>query len=131
MTITCFIEYRIDPAKLSEFRQYAENWGRIIPDCGGQLLGYFLPHEGTNNRAFGLISFASLADYESYRQRLKTDPAGGENFQFAQRGEFILEERRSFLKAVPRTYFPDMNFAETGYVKQTAPANKTDTEEQI
>ncbi|MBN3563172.1 NIPSNAP family protein [Aliamphritea spongicola] len=107
MTITCFIEYRIDPAKITEFQQYAENWGHIIPGCGGQLLGYFLPHEGTNNRAFGLISFASLADYESYRQRLKADPAGSKNFQLANTGQFILEEQRSFLKAVPGTYFPD------------------------
>lgn len=107
MTITCFIEYRIDPAKAAEFQQYAENWGSIIPDCGGELLGYFMPHEGSNNRAFGLISFASLADYESYRQRLKTDDEGRNNFEFAMACQFILEERRSFLKAVPGTYFPD------------------------
>ncbi|WP_261844486.1 NIPSNAP family protein [Aliamphritea ceti] len=107
MTITCFIEYRIDPAKVAEFAQYAENWGSIIPDCGGELLGYFMPHEGTNNQAFGLISFASLADYESYRHRLKADNTGRDNFEYAMTHQFILEERRSFLKAVPGTYFPD------------------------
>ena len=46
MTITCFIEYRIDPFKVSLFEQYAENWSKIIPECGGDLLGYFVPHEG-------------------------------------------------------------------------------------
>lgn len=101
MTITCFIEYRIDPAKREQFAEYAANWGLIIPACGGQLLGYFLPWEGTNYQAWGLISFASLADYEAYRQRLRSDPDGRANFEFARREGFILEERRSFVAPVP------------------------------
>lgn len=104
MTITCFIEYKVDPFKIAAFEQYAKNWGEIIPACGGDLLGYFMPHEGTNYTAYGLISFNSLADYESYRARLKTDKAGKANFHFAQQEQFILEERRSFLKALPETY---------------------------
>ncbi|WP_444889160.1 NIPSNAP family protein [Microbulbifer sp. DLAB2-AA] len=104
MTITCFIEYRINPYQLYEFRQYAENWGKIIPECGGELIGYFLPYEGTNNRAFGLISFDSLASYEKYRIRLKSSEGGHDNFLFAQNQQFILEEKRSFLTAVPSTY---------------------------
>ena len=39
MTITCFIRYQIDPFQRDAFKQYAENWGRIIPRCGGQLVG--------------------------------------------------------------------------------------------
>ena len=85
MTITCFIEYKLNPAKTEEFHQYAKNWGDIIPGCGGELLGYFLPHEGTNNIAYGLISFASLAAYEAYRQRLKTDDGGRSPSQVAGR----------------------------------------------
>lgn len=104
MKITCFIEYKIDPFKLELFEQYAQNWGRIIPACGGDLLGYFLPHEGTNDTAFGLISFNSLADYENYRTRLKQDEAGKNNFIFAQTHKFIQSERRSFLKIVQGTY---------------------------
>jgi len=104
MAITCFIEYKIDPAKLDAFQRYAENWGTIIPGCGGNLLGYFLPHEGTNNKAYGLISFDSLAAYETYRTRLKSDESGKRNFLFAQQEGFILEEKRTFLKAVPETY---------------------------
>jgi len=100
MTISCFIEYRIDPAKRELFAQYARNWGRIIPACGGQLLGYFLPWEGTNYQAWGLVSFASLADYEAYRARLRADPDGRANFEFAQREGFIIEERRTFLSPV-------------------------------
>ena len=73
MTITCFIRYRIDPFQREQFREYAANWGRIIPRLGGFLIGYFLPHEGTNDEAWGLVGFASLADYEAYRTRLNTD----------------------------------------------------------
>jgi hypothetical protein len=51
--ITCFIRYEIDPFQREAFREYAENWGRIIPRCGGRLLGYFLPHEGTNYDRLG------------------------------------------------------------------------------
>lgn len=104
MTITCFIEYRIDPSKHSKFEDYATAWGKIIPACGGDLLGYFLPHEGTNNIAYGLISFASLADYERYRKRLKDDELGKKNFEFASAENFIFEERRTFLKVVDDTY---------------------------
>jgi hypothetical protein len=101
MRITCFIRYEIDPFQRAAFQTYAEAWGRIIPKCGGDLIGYFLPHEGTNNIAFGLIAFESLAAYEAYRARLKADPEGRENFAFAQAKRFILREERSFLENVP------------------------------
>jgi hypothetical protein len=100
MRITCFIRYEIDPFQRAAFQTYAEAWGRIIPKCGGDLIGYFLPHEGTNNVAFGLIAFESLAAYEAYRARLKADPEGRENFAFAQAERFILREERSFLENV-------------------------------
>jgi len=103
MTITCFIRYEIDPFQRDAFREYAENWGRIIPRCGGHLLGYFLPHEGTNDIAWGLIAFESLAAYESYRKRLKADPEGQDNFAMAQEKRFILHEQRSFLENVEGT----------------------------
>ena len=64
MGVTCFIRYQIDPFQQEGFRTYAENWARIIPRCGGHLVGYFLPHEGTNDVAWGLICFDSLAAYE-------------------------------------------------------------------
>lgn len=98
MTITCFIRYEIDPFQRDAFKAYAQAWGRIIPRCGGQLRGYFLPHEGSNYEAWGLIGFASLADYESYRTRLKADDEARANFAFAQRERFILREERRFLE---------------------------------
>jgi hypothetical protein len=103
MQVTCFIRYQIDPFQREAFREYAGHWGRIIPRCGGHLLGYFLPHEGTNDVAWGLIGFDSLAAYEAYRARLKADPEGRENFQRAQRGRFILREERTFCEGVPGT----------------------------
>src|SRR5881396_4029577 len=82
--ITCFIRYEIDPYQRDAFKEYAENWGRIVPRCGGHLVGYFLPYEGTNNVAWGLIAFDSLAAYETYRARLKSDQESRDNFAMAQ-----------------------------------------------
>jgi len=100
MPITCFIRYEIDPIQRDAFREYAENWGRIIPRLGGRLLGYFLPHEGTNYEAWGLVGFDSLADYEAYRLRLKKDDEAVANFRFAREKRFILREERTFLENV-------------------------------
>jgi hypothetical protein len=103
-TVTCFIRYRLDPFQRDAFRTYAENWARIIPRCGGHLLGYFLPHEGTNDEAWGLIAFPSLAAYEAYRTRLKADPEARANFDFAAARRFILRERRTFTEVVDATF---------------------------
>ena len=103
MAITCFIRYQIDPFQRTAFKAYAENWGRIIPHCGGHLVGYFLPHEGTNDIAWGVISFESLAHYETYRSRLKQHEEGKRNFEWAQSERFILREERTFLQAVDGT----------------------------
>ncbi len=104
MTITCFIRYQIDPFQREAFRDYAAAWGRIIPRCGGHLVGYFLPHEGTNDIAWGLIAFDSLAAYERYRAALKADAEGRANFAFAQDRRFILREERNFVEVVDGTF---------------------------
>jgi hypothetical protein len=103
MTLTCIIRYRIDPFQREAFRLYAKNWGRIIPRCGGHLIGYFLPHEGTNDIAWGLIAFTSLAAYETYRARLRDDAEARENFQMAQDRRLILREERNFVEVVEGT----------------------------
>ncbi len=100
MTVTVFIRYQLDPFKHAAFEAYARRWLKIIPRCGGDLLGYWMPHEGTNNIAFALISFESLAAYEAYRARLRADPEGLANFQSAGEGRFILAEERTFLRQV-------------------------------
>jgi NIPSNAP len=100
MSVTCAIRYVIDPFQRNDFEAYARNWLAIVPRCGGRLVGYFLPYEGTNNIALALISFDSLADYERYRTRLRADREGAANFRFAQERRFVLSEERSFLEAV-------------------------------
>jgi hypothetical protein len=103
MSITVFIRYEIDPFQKEAFRAYCENWGRIIPACGGHLVGYWLPHEGTNYEAFGLINFPSIGVYEEYRARLRADAEGAANFALAQEKRFILKEERTFLVEVAGT----------------------------
>jgi hypothetical protein len=105
MTMVCVIRYQIDPFQRDAFKKYAENWGRIIPRCGGHLVGYFLPSEGTNDIAWGLIAFDSLASYEAYRKRLKADSEGRENFAMAQAKRLILREERNFVEVVDGTFW--------------------------
>ena len=100
MTVTVFIRYQIDPFKRTLFEEYSKRWLSIIPRMGGDLLGYWMPHEGTNNIAFALISFGNLAAYEVYRARLRADSESVANFSFAEENKFILAEERSFLRKV-------------------------------
>ena len=104
MKITCFIRYQIDPFQRDTFREYAAAWGRIIPRCGGHLIGYFLPHEGTNDVAWGLIAFDSLAAYEAYRARLRSDSEALANFELAESRRLILREERTFTEIVDGTF---------------------------
>lgn len=101
MTVVCVIRYEIDPSQRDAFREYAARWGSIIPRCGGSLIGYFLPWQGTNYVGWGLIGgFDGLAAYERYQARLHQDPEARANFEFAQHGRFILREERSFVELV-------------------------------
>jgi hypothetical protein len=59
-----------------------------------------MPHEGTNNIAFALISFDNLAAYEDYRARLRGNAESMANFAFAEENKFILAEERTFLRQV-------------------------------
>mgnify|MGYP003456389428 FL=1 len=103
MALTCFIRYQIDPFQRAAFEEYADAWATIMPRCGGQLIGYFLPHEGTNDIAWGLVGFPNLAAYEVYRTRLRSDPEAMRNFAFATDRRFILREERRFTEAVTRS----------------------------
>ncbi len=100
--LTCFIRYEIDPAKRAEFAEYAQNWGRTIPRCGADLIGYFAPHEGSATLAYGVYNIENLAAYEAYRARLAADEESKANFAFAMRERFILREDRMWLKRVDR-----------------------------
>jgi hypothetical protein len=100
VAVTVFIRYQLDPFKRAMFEEYSRRWLAIIPKCGGDLVGYWMPHEGTNNIAFALISFESLAAYENYRARLRADKEGMDNFSFAEQNQLILAEERTFLRQV-------------------------------
>ncbi len=102
--IACLIRYQIDPFELDAFGQYAANWAETIPRCGGHLIGYFLPHEGTNDIAWGIIGFETLADYERYRARLRSDSVAMQNFVFATSKRLIVREERNFVRLVPGTF---------------------------
>lgn len=105
MAIVCIIRYEIDPFQRDAFKEYAARWGRIIPRCGGALLGYFLPWQGTNYVGWGLIGgFDGLAAYERYQQRLHQDPEALANLKFAQERRFIVHEERNFVEVVPGTF---------------------------
>jgi hypothetical protein len=100
--ITCFIRYEIDPYRIDAFDRYARNWGEAIPRCGADLIGYFAPHEGSATTAYGVYSVPDLAAYEAYRARLKDDPLGRQNFEFARKERFIRREDRIFLRLASR-----------------------------
>ena len=104
--ITCFIRYEIDPFKKPAFERYARAWGEVIPRCGADLIGYFAPHEGSATTAYAAYNVENLAAYEAYRSRLAADPAGRENFAFAQSEQFIRREDRIFLKLVSAPHGP-------------------------
>jgi hypothetical protein len=103
MKITCIIRYQIDPFQREAFAQYCENWGRIIPRNGGHLVGYFIPYEGTNDVAWGLIAFDSLAAYEVYKQRINADAEARQNFEMARSRKLIIREERNFVEIVAGT----------------------------
>jgi len=107
------IRYEIDPFQREAFKEYAENWGRIIPECGGHLVGYFLPYEGTNNVGWGMIAFENLTEYEKYRERLRSDAAAQKNFAMAQELRFILREERNFVEVVDGTFGIPSTFQES------------------
>jgi hypothetical protein len=102
--IACLIRYEIDPSQRAAFQEYAANWISIIPRCGGHLIGYFSPYEGTNYQGWGLIAFDSLAAYETYRMRLKADAESRENFAYAMARKFILREERTFVELVEGSF---------------------------
>jgi hypothetical protein len=104
MTIACLIRYQIDPYQRDAFATYAVNWARVIPRCGGNLIGYFLPHEGTNDVGYGMIAFESLAAYEAYRKRLAVDDEARANFAAVREKHFIVREERTFVEIVDATF---------------------------
>jgi len=100
--ITLSIRYTIDARKRQDFERYARALGGIIPRCGGDLVGYWLPTKlaGPTNSALALINFPTLAAYEQYRERLAKDNNNLDSVRQADESGCILVEDRAFLERV-------------------------------
>lgn len=98
--ITCYLRYVIDPYKVQEFEHYGRLWIPLVEKFGGRHHGYFLPAEGANNIALALFSFPSLAEYEQYRNKTKSDPECIAAFKYAEETRCIISFKRSFLRPV-------------------------------
>ena len=100
--ITLSIRYTIEARKRPDFDRYARSLTKIVPRCGGELVGYWLPTKfaGPTNQALALINFGSLAAYEQYRARLAGDPDNVEAIRLADESGCILVEDRTILEPV-------------------------------
>ena len=95
--ITCYLQYQIDPYKREEFRKHAAMWLNRVPKFGGTRHGSFLPKESACDLAVALFSFASLADYETYRLESQNDPDCQAAYAFADETRCIIRLDRQFL----------------------------------
>lgn len=100
MAILCAIRYPIDPFQPDGFKNHPENLIPIIPHCGGHLVGYFLPHEGTNEIARGLVAFDSLVSYQAYKTWLKSDEEAIADAAMIQAKRIITGEQRNFVELI-------------------------------
>ena len=98
--ITSYLQYQIDPYKREEFRKYADMWLHLVPKFGGTHHGYFLPKESASDLAVALFTFASLADYETYRLESQSDPDCRAASAFANETRCIVRLDRQFLEPV-------------------------------
>jgi hypothetical protein len=100
--LTLSIRYTIDARKRGDFEQYARSLTRIVPRCGGELVGYWLPTKfaGPTNQGLALIDFPSLAAYEQYRERLAKDEDNVASVRRAEESGCILIEDRAILERV-------------------------------
>ena len=95
MKITCFIRYQIDPAQKEAFRAYAEAWGHIIPRCGGELVGYFLPWEGPTT-CVGAYQLREPSVLRGLSRAPEGRSEARSNFEAVAAHRFILREERTF-----------------------------------
>ncbi|MBI4680402.1 MAG: NIPSNAP family protein [Nitrospirae bacterium] len=98
--ITCYLRYIIDPYKIEDFEKYAKMWIPLVNKFSGTHHGYFLPHEGANNIAIALFSFPSLAAYEEYRGKIKTNTDCQAAFALAEKTRCIISYERNFMRPV-------------------------------
>lgn len=98
--ITCFIQYELTPGNLAEFEAYGKSWIALVERFGGTHHGYLLPHEGPSDLATASFSFESLAEYERYREKIKTDDCCQAVLEFARETGCIKRYVRYFMRPV-------------------------------
>jgi hypothetical protein len=100
--VTLCIRYTLDPLKRPEFERYAQTLLRVIPRCGGEMVGYYMPTKlaGPTNFGLALINFPNLGAYEKYRENLLNDREGGDALKRAEDSRCVLLEDRTFLEQV-------------------------------
>src|ERR1700760_3236147 len=96
--ITCVVEYVIDPAKTDAFERFARRWMELVNRHGGRHHGYFLPSEGSSDKALALFSFPSFAAYEVYRQRFGIDPEFIAADRIRDESGCVIRYDRSFMR---------------------------------
>lgn len=96
--ITCVVDYTIDPTKVAEFERFAAAWMRLVNAQGGTHHGYFLPAEGSSDKALALFSFASLAAYEEYRALFGVHPEFVEADRIRDESGCVLRHERTFMR---------------------------------
>lgn len=105
--ITCVVEYTIDAAKVDAFERFARAWIALVDRHGGRHHGYFLPSEGTSDRALALFTFPSFAEYEKYRELFGVD----RDFIVADRirddSGCVLRYERTFMRPVLEGELPE------------------------
>ncbi|MDP3949898.1 NIPSNAP family protein [Microbacterium sp.] len=98
--ITCVVEYTVDPKKMSDFERFAQAWITLVNRHGGDHHGYFLPGEGTSDKALALFSFPSFAEYEQFRARFGVDPDFVAADAIRDESGCVLRYERSFMRPV-------------------------------
>jgi hypothetical protein len=96
--ITCVVDYVIDPSKIEAFEKFATRWMELVDKHGGTHHGYFLPSEGSSDRALALFSFPSLAAYEKYREGFGKDPEFIAADKIRDESKCVVRYDRSFMR---------------------------------
>jgi hypothetical protein len=96
--ITCVVDYVIDPGEIEAFERFARRWMELVNRHGGTHHGYFLPAEGSSDRALALFSFPSLAAYEQYRTLFGQDPEFVEADRIRDESGCVVRYDRSFMR---------------------------------
>jgi hypothetical protein len=100
--ITCVVDYVIDPRKIREFEAFGRRWIELVEKHGGQHHGYYLPSEGSSDRALALFSFPSFAAYEEYRTLFGKDPEFIAADRIRDESGCVIRYDRTFMRPLAR-----------------------------